>query len=169
MYCPLHDLYARKARLDWCDASVYQMAEIALQVIDQVTIVMDFDRGADHDDVVKRVLHERRGPADTQATGVARPGRTRPGLRGDARTYFRGNGRRVIRRGRRIAARPADRRGRATRLPGRGATLHGEVGRPRDTLADRPAHHSGSVHGRTSVAPPGRRIPTALRTAMRWP
>jgi hypothetical protein len=53
---PLHDLDVRKVRLDWCDASVYQMAEIALQVIDQVTIAMDFDRGADHDDVVKRVL-----------------------------------------------------------------------------------------------------------------
>jgi hypothetical protein len=53
---PLHDLDARKVRLDWCDASVYQMAEIALQAIDQVTIAMDFDRGADHDDVVKRLL-----------------------------------------------------------------------------------------------------------------
>jgi hypothetical protein len=53
---PLHDLDARKIRLDWCEASIYQMAEIALQVIDQVTIAMDFDRGADHDDVVKRVL-----------------------------------------------------------------------------------------------------------------
>jgi len=53
---PLHDLDTRKVRLDWCEASVYQMAEIALQVIDQVTIAMDFDRGADHDDVVKRVL-----------------------------------------------------------------------------------------------------------------
>jgi hypothetical protein len=52
---PLHDLDARKARLDWADASVYQMAEIALQVIDQVTIVMDFDRGADHDRVVARL------------------------------------------------------------------------------------------------------------------
>jgi len=67
-----------------------------------------------------------------------------------------------------IAARPADRRGRATRLPGRGATLPGDVGRPRDTLADRPAHHSGSVHGRTSIAPPGQRISAALRTAMLW-
>src|SRR5438309_1222487 len=51
---PLHDLDARKGRLDWCDASVYQMAEIALQIIDQVTIAMDFDRGADHDDVIRR-------------------------------------------------------------------------------------------------------------------
>ncbi len=49
---PLHDLDARKVRLDWCDASVYQMSEIALQVIDQVTVAMDFDRGADHDDVI---------------------------------------------------------------------------------------------------------------------
>lgn len=31
------------------------MAEIALQIIDQVTIVMDFDRGADHDQVVARL------------------------------------------------------------------------------------------------------------------
>jgi hypothetical protein len=52
---PLHDLDARKARLDWCDADAYQMAEIALQAIDQVTIAMDFDRGADHEDVVRRL------------------------------------------------------------------------------------------------------------------
>jgi hypothetical protein len=32
------------------------MVEIELQVIDQVTIAMDFDPGADHDDIVKRVL-----------------------------------------------------------------------------------------------------------------
>ena len=32
------------------------MAEIALQMIDQVTVAMDFDHGADHDDVVKRVM-----------------------------------------------------------------------------------------------------------------
>ena len=53
---PLHDLDARKVRLDWCDGNAYQMAEIALQAIDQVTIAMDFDRGADHEDVVKRLL-----------------------------------------------------------------------------------------------------------------
>jgi hypothetical protein len=53
---PLHDLDARKARLDWADAGVYQMAEIAFQAIDQVTIAMDFDRGADHDQVVTRLL-----------------------------------------------------------------------------------------------------------------
>src|SRR6266567_3107238 len=53
---PLHDLDARKVRLDWCDGAQYQMAEIALQAIDQVTVAMDFDRGADHEDVVNRVL-----------------------------------------------------------------------------------------------------------------
>lgn len=52
---PLHDLDARKTRLDWADAADYQMAEIALQAIDQVTIAMDFDRGAGHDQVVERL------------------------------------------------------------------------------------------------------------------
>ncbi|GAB2967218.1 hypothetical protein LWP59_21180 [Amycolatopsis acidiphila] len=52
---PLHDLDARKAKLDWADATVYQMAEIALHTIDQVTIAMDFDTGADHEDVVRRL------------------------------------------------------------------------------------------------------------------
>ena len=53
---PLHDLDGRKVRLDWCEAAGYQMAEIALQAIDQVTVAMDFDRGADHEDVVNRLL-----------------------------------------------------------------------------------------------------------------
>jgi hypothetical protein len=44
---PLHDLDARKTRLDWLDAAPYQMAEIGLQAIDQVTLAMDFDHGAD--------------------------------------------------------------------------------------------------------------------------
>ncbi|WP_236791229.1 hypothetical protein [Amycolatopsis sp. GM8] len=52
---PLHDLDARKAKLDWADATVYQMAEIALHTIDQVTIAMDFDTGAGHEDVVRRL------------------------------------------------------------------------------------------------------------------
>jgi hypothetical protein len=52
---PLHDLDARKAKLDWADATVYQMAEIALHTIDQVTIAMDFDTGADHHEVVRRL------------------------------------------------------------------------------------------------------------------
>ncbi|QRP51053.1 hypothetical protein [Amycolatopsis sp. FDAARGOS 1241] len=53
---PLHDLDARKAKLDWADATVYQMAEIALHTIDQVTIAMDFDTGAGHDQVIDRLL-----------------------------------------------------------------------------------------------------------------
>ncbi|HEY2203405.1 MAG TPA: hypothetical protein VGH99_02855 [Pseudonocardia sp.] len=53
---PLHDLDARKAHLEWADATGYQMAEVALRVIDQVTLAMDFDHGADHDQVVRRVL-----------------------------------------------------------------------------------------------------------------
>jgi hypothetical protein len=52
---PLHDLDARKTRVDWADAADYQMAEIALQAIDQVTIAMDFDRGASHEQVVARL------------------------------------------------------------------------------------------------------------------
>ncbi|MQA62980.1 MAG: hypothetical protein GEU86_16155 [Actinophytocola sp.] len=53
---PLHDLDARKSKVDWADASVYQMAEIALHTIDQVTIAMDFDTGADHERIVRRLL-----------------------------------------------------------------------------------------------------------------
>ena len=52
---PLHDLDARKHRLDRVDATRYQMAEIALQAIDQVTLAMDFDHGADQAQVVKRL------------------------------------------------------------------------------------------------------------------
>ena len=53
---PLHDLDARKGRLDRIDAGPYQMAEIGLQAIDQVVLAMDFDHGADHDEVVRRLL-----------------------------------------------------------------------------------------------------------------
>jgi hypothetical protein len=53
---PLHDLDARKVRLDWCEGDGYQMAEIALQAIDLVTVAMDFDRGAGHQDVVRGLL-----------------------------------------------------------------------------------------------------------------
>ncbi|WP_369973602.1 hypothetical protein [Prauserella sp. PE36] len=73
---PLHDLDARKSKLDWADATVYQMAEIGLHTIDQVTIAMDFDTGADHQQVVNRLLPfiaaqaPGRGPAEH--TRVAR-------------------------------------------------------------------------------------------------
>lgn len=43
---PLHDLDVRKAQVQSADYTVYQMAELALQAIDLVTIAMDFDTGA---------------------------------------------------------------------------------------------------------------------------
>ena len=52
---PLHDLDARKSLLDWAQAGTYQMAEVALQAIDQVTLAMDFDHGADQEQVVRRI------------------------------------------------------------------------------------------------------------------
>ncbi|MBW0104484.1 hypothetical protein I4I78_18835 [Pseudonocardia sp. KRD-291] len=52
---PLHDLDSRRTRLDWLDAAPYQMSEIALQAIDQVTLAMDFDHGADQAQVVRRL------------------------------------------------------------------------------------------------------------------
>ncbi|HKR48426.1 MAG TPA: hypothetical protein VJT72_02395 [Pseudonocardiaceae bacterium] len=53
---PLHQLDSRKTRLDWLEGTDYQMAEIALQAIDQVTIAMDFDRGAAPEQVVRRLV-----------------------------------------------------------------------------------------------------------------
>jgi hypothetical protein len=52
---PLHDLDARKANLAG-EYSVYGMAEIALAAIDLVTLNMDFDTGADHEQVVARLV-----------------------------------------------------------------------------------------------------------------
>jgi hypothetical protein len=67
---PLHDLDARKRLLDGADFGVYAMAELALHAIDLVTVAMDFDRGASHDHVLRR-LHPlvaaqapRRPPAE---------------------------------------------------------------------------------------------------------
>ncbi|SNQ46180.1 conserved hypothetical protein [Frankia canadensis] len=53
---PLHDLDARKAHLDGADLTVYAMAELGLHAIDLVTVAMDFDRGADHDQVLRRLV-----------------------------------------------------------------------------------------------------------------
>ncbi|MEU6156163.1 hypothetical protein ABZ816_39940 [Actinosynnema sp. NPDC047251] len=53
---PLHELDYHKAKLDWVDASIYQMAEIAMHTIDHITIAMDFDTGAVHDAVRERVV-----------------------------------------------------------------------------------------------------------------
>ncbi|EPH40195.1 hypothetical protein ABT390_06470 [Streptomyces aurantiacus] len=52
---PLHDLDTRKANLAG-EYSVYAMAEIALSAIDLVTLNMDFDTGADHEQIVARLL-----------------------------------------------------------------------------------------------------------------
>ncbi|GAA3762449.1 hypothetical protein [Streptomyces tremellae] len=52
---PLHDLDARKANLAG-EYGVYAMAEVALAAIDLVTLHMDFDTGADHDQIVARLL-----------------------------------------------------------------------------------------------------------------
>ncbi|MFE6828820.1 hypothetical protein [Streptomyces sp. NPDC057690] len=52
---PIHDLDARKANLAG-EYSVYGMAEIALAAIDLVTLNMDFDTGADHDQIVARLM-----------------------------------------------------------------------------------------------------------------
>ncbi|MFG2193828.1 hypothetical protein [Streptomyces sp. NPDC048639] len=52
---PLHDLDVRKANLAG-EYSVYAMAEVALSAIDVVTLHMDFDTGADHEEIVARLL-----------------------------------------------------------------------------------------------------------------
>ncbi|WP_405994632.1 hypothetical protein [Streptomyces sp. NBC_00986] len=52
---PLHDLDVRKANLAG-EYSVYGMAEVALAAIDLVTLNMDFDTGADHDQIVARLI-----------------------------------------------------------------------------------------------------------------
>lgn len=53
---PLHELDAHKGKLDWTDASVYHMAEIALAILDRVALAMDFDYGAERVLVLDRVL-----------------------------------------------------------------------------------------------------------------
>ncbi|WP_411072996.1 hypothetical protein [Streptomyces sp. cmx-4-25] len=52
---PLHDLDARKANLAG-EYTVYAMAEVALAAIDLITLNMDFDTGADHEQMVARLL-----------------------------------------------------------------------------------------------------------------
>ncbi|WP_369207527.1 hypothetical protein [Streptomyces sp. PU-14G] len=52
---PLHDLDTRKANLAG-EYGAYEMAELALAAIDQVTLQMDFDTGADHEQILARLL-----------------------------------------------------------------------------------------------------------------
>lgn len=51
---PLHDLEIRKVNQPWLDGERYQMAEVALQIIDHVAIAMDFESGARHGEVLER-------------------------------------------------------------------------------------------------------------------
>lgn len=62
---PLHDLDTRKANLAGA-YSVYAMAEVALAAIDLVTLNMDFDTGADHDQIVARLLPRVAAQAPTR-------------------------------------------------------------------------------------------------------
>ena len=64
---PLHDLDVRKANLAG-EFGGYAMAELALSAIDLVTLQMDFDTGADHEQVVARLLAR----VAAQAPGRAR-------------------------------------------------------------------------------------------------
>ncbi|OKH92422.1 hypothetical protein [Streptomyces uncialis] len=64
---PLHDLDARKANLAG-EYSGYGMAEVALAAIDLVTLNMDFDTGADHEQIVARLVPR------IAAQAPARPG-----------------------------------------------------------------------------------------------
>jgi len=52
---PLHDLDVRKSNLAG-EYSVYAMAEVALAAIDLVTLHMDFDTGADHEQIILRLI-----------------------------------------------------------------------------------------------------------------
>ncbi|MEU2689789.1 hypothetical protein ABZ654_39140 [Streptomyces hygroscopicus] len=51
---PLHDLEVRKANQPWMEGERYQTAEVALFIIDQVAIAMDFESGARHEHVLER-------------------------------------------------------------------------------------------------------------------
>lgn len=53
---PLQALDENKGSLSWVDADVYQLAEVALHTIDQVTISMDFDAGAGQERILDQVV-----------------------------------------------------------------------------------------------------------------
>ncbi|MEV7122833.1 hypothetical protein [Kitasatospora griseola] len=53
---PLQSLDAHKASLEGIDARGYQMSQLALHAIDQVTIAMDFDHGADPERVIRQLI-----------------------------------------------------------------------------------------------------------------
>lgn len=65
---PLHDLDVRKANLTG-EFSAYGMAELALAAIDLITLSMDFDTGADHEQVVGRLLPRAAAQAPRRSAG----------------------------------------------------------------------------------------------------
>ncbi|AUG76287.1 hypothetical protein CFP65_1388 [Kitasatospora sp. MMS16-BH015] len=52
---PLHALETYKGSLEGIDARGYRMTQLALHAIDQITIAMDFDHGADPDRVIDQL------------------------------------------------------------------------------------------------------------------
>jgi hypothetical protein len=64
---PLHDLDVRKANLAG-EYSTYAMTEVALAAIDLVTLNMDFDTGADHDQIIARLLPRVAAQAPQRST-----------------------------------------------------------------------------------------------------
>lgn len=62
---PLHDLDVRKANLAG-EYARYAMAEVALAAIDLVTLSMDFDTGAEHEQVIARLLPRIAAQAPTR-------------------------------------------------------------------------------------------------------
>lgn len=64
---PLHDLDTRKVNLAG-EYAVYAMAELALAAIDLVTLHMDFDAGADGEDVIARLVPRVSAQAPTRPT-----------------------------------------------------------------------------------------------------
>ncbi|WP_062215938.1 hypothetical protein [Streptomyces sp. NBRC 109706] len=62
---PLHDLDVRKANLAG-EYARYAMAEVALAAIDLVTLSMDFDTGADQEQVIARLLPRIAAQAPTR-------------------------------------------------------------------------------------------------------
>ena len=123
-----------RRKLDWADATIYQMAEIALHTIDQVTIAMDFDTGAGHDQVIDRLLPfiAAQAPARTpdEHDRVAKLG---PGQ-------------------------PDQRRHRRPRLPRASTARSGRGGYQRRRLRLQAARRAGRARtARSTCAPPTRR------------
>ena len=169
---PLHDLDARKARLDWVDAERYQMAEIGLQAIDQVTLAMDFDHGADQPEVVRRLLPFIGGPGPGRPGRRARAGRPLGDREPDQRRQPRPRVRRRLRHDRRRRPlRAAALRLQAARRAGRPGRrgLPARVRRG-DQRAGRRARHRrrvGAGRGRGEAREPHQPRPARRRPAGR--